>query len=484
MAKNIKVLVNTGNEETNKTFDVASGSGKAGKPTTIKAVKGARYHLEDPAAKNVGPENIRSKRVGKNLHVMLDGSKDADLIIEDYYDDAMLTENNRGLYGRAEDGKLYEYIPEDPTASGLPINLADGGKPVSQVLGGGQVGEEFALSGLILAAAGGGFGALTAGAAAVGAAALAGGGGGGGGGGAAAVTDPAATALTSIKTAAENNTATSGNLAASVFTTAGVTGVDANNLAAIQSALDSAAVNGAAADTKAEVQAIVDAYNAIKANADTASTTNATQAQYAAVGVTGIDNAAKTNLLGDVVDTKAFADVDTVGELQTLATAAAAVISGATAGGTVPSKAQLEALGITGVTDANLSAIQAAIAATPDDGTGVDTLTELQAVANTGATNAANAAAALSTIAAAAQANNATDANVAASVFATAGVTGVDASNVAAIQSALNSAAVVGTSAAHWPKCKPSSTRTKSSKTTPTQLAPPTPPPRNTPLWV
>ena len=195
MAKSIKVLVNTGNEETNKTFDVASGSGKAGKPTTLKAVKGARYHLEDPAAKNVGPENIRSKRVGKNLHVMLDGSKDADLIIEGYYDDAMLTENNRGLYGRAEDGKLYEYIPEDPTPSGLPINLADGGKPVSQVLGGGQVGEEFALSGLILAAAGGGFSALTAGAAAVGAAALAGGGGGGGGGtsgGAVIPTAPAA----------------------------------------------------------------------------------------------------------------------------------------------------------------------------------------------------------------------------------------------------------------------------------------------------
>ncbi|PQA85063.1 hypothetical protein C5F52_03465 [Limnohabitans sp. TS-CS-82] len=444
MAKNIKVLVNTGNEETNKTFDVASGSGKSGKPTTIKAVKGARYHLEDPAAKNVGPENIRSKRVGKNLHVMLDGSSEADLIIEGYYDDAMLTENNRGLYGRAEDGKLYEYIPEDPTASGLPINLAEGGKPVSQVLGGGQVGEDFALSGVLLAAAGGGFSALTAGAAAVGAAAVAGGG--GGGGGAAAVTDPAATALASIKAAAENNTATSGNLAASVFTAAGITGVDANNLAAIQSALDSAALNGAAADTKAEVQAIVDAYKAIKDNADTAATTNATQAQYAAVGVTGIDNAAKTNLLGDVVDTKAFADVDTVPELQTLATAAAAVITGAAAG-TQPTKAQLEALGITGVTDANLSAIQAAIAATPDDGTGVDTLTELQAVANTGATNAANAAAALSAIAAAAQANNATDANVATSVFATAGVTGVDSTNVAAIQSALNSAAVIGTSA-------------------------------------
>lgn len=65
MAKSIKVLVNTGNEETNKTFDVVAGSGKKGNPTRVKAVKGARYHLEDPAAKNVGPENIRSKRVNK-----------------------------------------------------------------------------------------------------------------------------------------------------------------------------------------------------------------------------------------------------------------------------------------------------------------------------------------------------------------------------------------------------------------------------------
>lgn len=65
MAKTIKVLVNTGNEETNKVFDVTQGSGKKGNPTSIKAIKGARYHLEDPAAKNVGPENIRSKRVNK-----------------------------------------------------------------------------------------------------------------------------------------------------------------------------------------------------------------------------------------------------------------------------------------------------------------------------------------------------------------------------------------------------------------------------------
>ena len=445
MANNIQVLVNTGNPDNNKTVEVLQGSGKRGKPTTIKAVKGARYQLEEQTAKNTAPENIRSKRVGKNLHVMLNGSKEADLIIENYYDEEMLSENNRGLYGRAEDGKIYEYIPEDPTREGMPINLADGGRPVSQVLGGLQVGEAFELSGLLLAAAGGGFSALTAGAAVVGGAALAGGGGGGGGAG----TDPAVAALASIKAAAENNTATSGNLAASVFTAAGVTGVDASNLAAIQSALDTAAVNGNAADTKEEVQAIVDAYNAIKANADGTANNNATnptQAQYAAIGVTGVDTATEESLLGDAIDGKPFSAVDTVAEVQTLANAASAVMTGA-AGGTAPTKAQLEALGITGVTDANLSAIQAAIAATPDNGTGVDTLGELQAVANTGATNAANAAAALSAIAAAAQANNATDANVATSVFATAGVTGVDSTNVAAIQSALNSAAVVGTSA-------------------------------------
>lgn len=65
MAKNIQVLVNTGNSETNKTFEVIQGSGAKGKPTTIKAVKGARYQLEELTAKSTGPENIRSKRVSQ-----------------------------------------------------------------------------------------------------------------------------------------------------------------------------------------------------------------------------------------------------------------------------------------------------------------------------------------------------------------------------------------------------------------------------------
>jgi hypothetical protein len=73
MAKNIQVLVNTGNSETNKTFEVIQGSGAKGKPTTIKAVKGARYQLEELTAKSTGPENIRSKRVYK-FPLFLSGS--------------------------------------------------------------------------------------------------------------------------------------------------------------------------------------------------------------------------------------------------------------------------------------------------------------------------------------------------------------------------------------------------------------------------
>jgi hypothetical protein len=83
--------------------------------------------------------------------------------------------------------------------------------------------------------------------------------------------------------------------------------------------------------------------------------------------------------LGDVVDSKPFADVNTVGEVQTLADAANAVLTGA-AGGTAPTLAQLQALGITNVNAANLADVQAAIAATADNGSGVNTLAALQAV--------------------------------------------------------------------------------------------------------
>ena len=65
MAKTIQAFVSTGNDDTNQVHNFVQGSGDSGKPTRIKAVKGARYQLKDPTDKDVGPDYIRSKRVNK-----------------------------------------------------------------------------------------------------------------------------------------------------------------------------------------------------------------------------------------------------------------------------------------------------------------------------------------------------------------------------------------------------------------------------------
>lgn len=171
MSKKIQILVSTGRPETTTIHAVIPGSGAKGKPTLVKAIQDARYQLEDMAQQGVGPQNIRIRRVGKNLHVLFDENRTADLIIVGYYDEEALDDENRGLYGRADDGRLYEYIPEDPDAAGMTANLADSGLPVSQVLGGGYVPEELLLSS-VLAVSSGLSSLWAGGAAVVGAAAL------------------------------------------------------------------------------------------------------------------------------------------------------------------------------------------------------------------------------------------------------------------------------------------------------------------------
>ena len=199
MSKILRVLVNTGKQETQKIYDVIQGAGAKGKPTILKAELGARYELQDPAAKDLGPANIQSKRVGKNKHVIFDDSTVADLIIEDYYDDGMGSFGDSGLYGRAEDGKLYEYIAKDSLANGLPVDLVDGGNPLRHVLGGSPAKDVYmvssspavAFSGInTLLAAAGTTGAVAAAAASDGSNATDGDGGGDDGGGGGDTTAP------------------------------------------------------------------------------------------------------------------------------------------------------------------------------------------------------------------------------------------------------------------------------------------------------
>ncbi|ALK89388.1 Ig-like domain-containing protein [Limnohabitans sp. 63ED37-2] len=175
MSKKFKIVVNTGNADNNQSVDVTQGQGGRGQPVRLKAKAGAKYQLLDlEKAKAVGPDYVKVKRVGKNLHILFEGSTEADVIIEDYYD--VMPEGYNGVVGQAENGNFYEYIPEDPDAKGLIPQLADGGQAVSVALGGAEVvGSGAALAVLAFNPLLAGLGLLGAGAAA---AAVAGGAGG------------------------------------------------------------------------------------------------------------------------------------------------------------------------------------------------------------------------------------------------------------------------------------------------------------------
>ena len=191
MAKTYKILVNDGKGTDINPVRVVQGVGDKGSPVRLLAKRGWRFELQDELkGSGVAPDQVRVKRVGKHLSLLLDGSQDADVIIEDFYADKTDSDKDNGtptLVGQAENGGLYEFVPQDPAISSMPAQLKDGNTPVILALGGGPLSTDFALAGLplVAAAAGGISGWAIAGG--VLAAAAAGGGGGGGGSGAAPV---------------------------------------------------------------------------------------------------------------------------------------------------------------------------------------------------------------------------------------------------------------------------------------------------------
>ena len=190
--------------------------------------------------------------------------------------------------------------------------------------------------------------------------------------------------LSAIKIAANSNSATAGSPAVTDYQAAAITGVTSSNLAAINSILNDADITSTSVDTTAKLQTLINSYNKILTAADgTAGNGTAPSAtDYANVGVNGIDTAAEVGLLGSVIDAKGSADVDTAAELQALADAVQAVMTTAAGGTPAVTKAQLELLGITGVTTNNIADIVTAIVGTIDDGSGVSTLAALQTLAN------------------------------------------------------------------------------------------------------
>ncbi|MEB5974928.1 Ig-like domain-containing protein, partial [Pantoea dispersa] len=115
---------------------------KAGTAVKIKAVKGAKYILAE-GEKGYAPENITVKRVGKDLHLMLEGTDETQpqLIIEDFF------VNSGELVGKAEDGQWHEFISSDGDSNHEAAFLMDG-ESSALVLGTGVIGT---LDGLALA---------------------------------------------------------------------------------------------------------------------------------------------------------------------------------------------------------------------------------------------------------------------------------------------------------------------------------------------
>jgi hypothetical protein len=263
-------------------------------------------------------------------------------------------------------------------------------------------------------------------------------------------------ALSTLRDAAQGNTANATTPALDVYAKAGITGVDANNLDEINSVLNSAAVDSTATNSVAKVQAIVDAYNKVlaSANGTDGDATNAVSAiEFTVLGVTGVDSATAA-LLSDVVDSKNSGDVDTVAELQALADAAKAAITYTAAHGqTAPTLAQINALvagqtpggsAVPVVTGDNAAAVQAAIAAANADGTAVTTQAELANIVKAAVSDYETAIAKIAAYAAAA-----TDVPAAAD-YAAAGITGVTGAvgnpasgNLDAINSAIKAQAGV-----------------------------------------
>ena len=365
MAKRYKVVVNMVKGE--QAIDLAVQSGQA---LRVWAAGGANYLLQasdDQGA--VAALAVKAKRVGKDLHLLFDGATSAQVVLIGYYEVA--SENHTPLLGRMPDGSLREYVVMAASGGGLDTSALPEGSELAEL---NLIDDSHQNAGALTALA-----PLTAGPGAV-VAALGGLAAAAGGGGGAGANPPVLTpeeALKLLQAAARDNTAK--GLAASVYQSAGVTGVSDAHLAAINDVLNTQDVTDNSLPSKAEVQRIVDAYAKVIKAADhidgnmTDSTAPMAE-DYSTLTLSGM-TLSSAEMLSDVVDGKGPSDVDTVAKLQALADAVKVVLGYSTRGIGAPSVAQINGLlagqpGNVAVTDDALAAVQNKILANNTDSNG------------------------------------------------------------------------------------------------------------------
>ena len=100
-----------------------------GKSVHVKAQPGVNYAIVNDNGS--APSRITTKRVGKNLHILLDDDTSPDIIIDGYFN----ADGNLGsVIGQAADGKYYSYAIEGGSQTG------------SAVLGGGALTSPLAMA--------------------------------------------------------------------------------------------------------------------------------------------------------------------------------------------------------------------------------------------------------------------------------------------------------------------------------------------------
>lgn len=181
MAKTFKIQMDDGKGTATQPVRVEQGVGDQKGAVRVLVLKGARIEVLQERKDNSvsAPDQVRVQRKGKNLQLWFDGSQTPDLVLEGFYDDP---KSMPTLVGTAENGNLYDYVPQAPDVNSLPAALQEGNAPVAMALGGAPLPAAFELAGLpLVAAAGGGISGWAVAGGAVAAGAAAGGGGGGDG---------------------------------------------------------------------------------------------------------------------------------------------------------------------------------------------------------------------------------------------------------------------------------------------------------------
>ena len=326
----------------------------------IKALADTVYVLSSETSKK-SVSKIATQRIGTDLHVVLDDSTNGkpQLIIEGYFE----PNQNSALATQGSEGELVLFRaqsqpPMQATAESNPVvvQTADG----ADITWWNSPGIQLTMigTGLVLVAANKNKSNTTD------------------------TSQSAKDTLTTFASATDPTKVATPTL--SNYADAGFKGVDTSNLDAINSAINRAHVKDLAG-----VQAVLSAYQKLfaKANGSAADNTNddPSLADYQTLGIklsaeTIANNNHQIDLLNDIIKNRTSIDINNVTKLDVFASISDRVVFNAKENkppATQLTTAELKSIGLTDVTDVNLASIISAIAASVDDGTGVQSINQL-----------------------------------------------------------------------------------------------------------